>query len=51
MSFPEEEYRIEEIRTVAEKVIPGTIESGQSNIRSQVDCSQQEWEALQSAVK
>lgn len=41
MSFPEEEYRIEEIRSVAEKVIPGTVETGQPNIRAQVDSSQQ----------
>lgn len=51
MSFPEEEYRIQEIRAVASKVIPGTVESGQPNIRSQVDTSQQEWEALQSTLE
>lgn len=50
-TFPEEEYRVEEIRNVALKVLPGTNETGQPNIRSQVDCSQQEWEALQSAVQ
>jgi hypothetical protein len=51
MSFPEEEYRIEEIRSVAHKVIPGTVEFGQANILSQVDKQQEEWESLQSAVK
>ncbi|XP_068085330.1 muscle-specific protein 300 kDa [Anabrus simplex] len=51
MSLPEEQPRIELIRSLGEKVIPGTIESGQVNIRSQIDSSQQEWEGLVSAVK
>ncbi|GLH12194.1 Uncharacterized protein GBIM_16929 [Gryllus bimaculatus] len=51
LSLPEEENRFKQIRALGEKVIPGTIESGQVNIRSQIDSSQQEWEGLLSAVK
>lgn len=43
--------RIEQIRKLGEKVIPGTIESGQVNIQSQIDCSQQEWEGLLSLIQ
>ncbi|XP_024081429.1 nesprin-1 [Cimex lectularius] len=50
LSLPEEEPRVEEIRTLAEKVLPGTITSGQANIRSQVDTSQQDWQSLLSSV-
>jgi nesprin-1 len=50
-SLPEDEPRIHQIRNLGEKVIPGTLESGQVNIRSQVDSSQQEWEGLVSTVK
>ncbi|XP_046474495.1 muscle-specific protein 300 kDa isoform X6 [Neodiprion pinetum] len=50
-SLPEDEPRVQQIRALGEKVIPGTLESGQVNIRSQIDSSQQEWEGLVSAVK
>lgn len=50
-SLPEDEPRVHQIRSLGEKVIPGTLESGQVNIRSQIDSSQQEWEGLVSAVK
>ncbi|KAK2588097.1 hypothetical protein KPH14_004158 [Odynerus spinipes] len=50
-TLPEEEPRVQQIRSLGEKVIPGTLESGQVNIRSQIDSSQQEWEGLISAVK
>lgn len=50
-SLPEEESRISQIRNLGERVIPGTLESGQVNIRSQMDTSQQEWEGLVSAIK
>ncbi|XP_054006700.1 muscle-specific protein 300 kDa isoform X2 [Hylaeus anthracinus] len=49
-SLPEDEPRVQQIRTLGEKVIPGTLESGQINIRSQIDSSQQEWESLVTAV-
>lgn len=51
ISLPEEEPRVQQIRALGEKVIPGTLESGQVNIRSQIDSSQQEWEGLVSAIK
>ncbi|XP_014483634.1 PREDICTED: nesprin-1 isoform X6 [Dinoponera quadriceps] len=50
-SLPEDEPRVQQIRSLGEKVIPGTLESGQVNIRSQIDSSQQEWEGLISAVR
>lgn len=50
-SLPEDQSRVQQIRSLGEKVIPGTLESGQVNIRSQIDSSQQEWEGLISAVK
>ncbi|KAK3865215.1 hypothetical protein Pcinc_029165 [Petrolisthes cinctipes] len=50
LSLPEEEPRILQIRTLGEKVIPGTIESGQIYIRNQIDITQQEWQGLNSLV-
>lgn len=50
-SLPEDKPRVQQIRILGEKVIPGTLESGQINIRSQIDSSQQEWESLVTAVK
>ncbi|KAL7297367.1 hypothetical protein TKK_0009753 [Trichogramma kaykai] len=50
-SFSDDEARVSRIRSLGEKVIPGTLESGQINIRSQMDSSQQEWESLLSTVK
>ena len=50
-SIPEDESRIHQIRSLGEKVIPGTLESGQVNIRNQIDSSQQEWEGLVSTAK
>lgn len=50
-SLPEEEPRVRQIRSLGDKVIPGTLASGQVNIRSQMDSSQQEWEGLVSTVK
>nr|XP_033322974.1 nesprin-1 [Megalopta genalis] len=48
--LPEDEPRVRQIRALGEKVIPGTLESGQINVRSQIDTSQQEWESLVTAV-
>ena len=50
LSLPEEEPRIIQVRNLGEKVIPGTVESGQINIRSQIDATQQEWQGLTSLV-
>lgn len=49
-TLPEEESRIARIRDLGDKVIPGTVDFGQGNIRSQIDSSQQEWAALQSGI-
>ncbi|XP_037820489.1 nesprin-1-like, partial [Lucilia sericata] len=38
--------RVDQVRTLGELVIPGTVESGQVNIKSQIDNTQQEWESL-----
>jgi len=51
LSLTEEENRIHNIQKLAEKVIPGTIENGQVNIRAQIDSSQQDWEGLLTTVK
>ncbi|XP_038215060.1 nesprin-1 [Zerene cesonia] len=50
MTLPEEKNRIDKIRTIGEKVLPGTISSGQTNIRNQIDASHQEWEGLVSFI-
>lgn len=50
LSLPEEEPRIHQIRTLGEKVIPGTVESGQIYVRNQIDLTQQEWQGLVSSV-
>lgn len=47
----EERTRIERIRKLGEKVIPGTTEAGQLNIQNQIDSSQQEWESLLSQIQ
>lgn len=46
----DEKQRIDQIRRIGEKVIPGTAEIGQPNIQSQIDLTQQEWEGLQTLV-
>lgn len=51
MSKEERNFIFLSQRSLGEKVIPGTLESGQVNIRSQIDSSQQEWEGLVSAIK
>lgn len=50
LSLPEEKKRIDNIRTLGEKVLPGTISTGQPNIRNQIDASHQEWEGLVSFI-
>lgn len=51
LSEDDEVSRIDLIRRLGEKVIPGTVETGQVNIQSQIDCSQQEWEGLLSLIQ
>ncbi|XP_055711373.1 muscle-specific protein 300 kDa isoform X7 [Phlebotomus papatasi] len=49
--YTDETSRINEIRSLGERVLPGTAEEGQVNVKTQVDNSQQEWEALVSSVQ
>ncbi|XP_064211053.1 muscle-specific protein 300 kDa isoform X18 [Tribolium castaneum] len=49
-SLPEEENRIEKIKSLGSRVIPGTIDYGQTAIRTQIDNSQEEWAGLVSAI-
>ncbi len=51
LTLPEEEYRCDAVRTLGERVIPGTVDSGQVNIRAQIDASAQEWLGLVSTVQ
>ncbi|CAH3870841.1 unnamed protein product [Pieris brassicae] len=50
LSLPEEKNRIDKIRSIGEKVLPGTMSGGQTNIRNQIDASHQEWEGLVSFI-
>ncbi|KPJ06864.1 Nesprin-1 [Papilio machaon] len=50
LNLPEEKNRIDKIRSLGENVLPGTISSGQANIRNQIDASHQEWEGLVSFI-
>ena len=51
MTLPEEEPRITTVQSFGEKVIPGTVQSGQVNVKSQIDTSQQEWQGLVSTIQ
>ena len=51
ISLPEEQNKIDNLRSCGNKVIPGTQESGQVNIRSQLDNTTQEWQGLIAAVQ
>lgn len=46
VSIEEEESRLAAVKALGDDVIPGTIDHGQSNIRSQVETTQQQWVAL-----
>ncbi|XP_074030429.1 muscle-specific protein 300 kDa isoform X10 [Leptinotarsa decemlineata] len=50
-TLPDEESRIMSIKILGDKVIPGTIDYGQTNIRSQIENSQQEWAGLVAATE
>uniref|UniRef100_A0A1B0C1F9 KASH domain-containing protein n=1 Tax=Glossina palpalis gambiensis TaxID=67801 RepID=A0A1B0C1F9_9MUSC len=42
--------RVDQVRVLGEKVIPGTVASGQINIKTQIGNTQQEWEGLITAL-
>lgn len=45
-----EDYRVEQVRELSQKVIPGTHDDGQKLVRSEVDAVQQSWEGLQAFI-
>lgn len=49
-SLADEFPRVDQVRALGEKVIPGTVDVGQVNIKSQIDTTQQEWEGLLAAI-
>merc|ERR1711884_431394 len=51
ISLPEEQNKIDNLRSCGNKVIPGTQESGQVNIRRQLDNTTQEWQCLIATVQ
>ena len=51
ISLPEEQPKVDHLKCCGLKVIPGTLESGQVNVRSQIDTTTQEWQGLLSAVQ
>ena len=51
ISLPEEQGKVDNLKSCSLKVIPGTQESGQFNIRSQMDSTKQEWEGLLACVQ
>ena len=50
VSLPGEQPKIDNLRSCGMKVIPGTLESGQINIRGQIDSTTQEWQGLRSSI-
>ncbi|QQP31636.1 Nesprin1like [Caligus rogercresseyi] len=51
LTLPDEEHRPKLVKSLGEKVIPGTVDLGQVNIRSQIDMTLQEWEGLKSHLQ
>ncbi|XP_066158002.1 muscle-specific protein 300 kDa isoform X10 [Euwallacea fornicatus] len=51
VSIEEDESKLANVKSLSDQVIPNTIDHGQSNIRSQVDTTQQQWVALVSNIE
>ena len=51
LSLPEEQSKLDHLKSCSQKVLPGTHESGQVNIRNQVDNSTQDWQGLSFSVQ
>ena len=51
VSLPQEESKVDNLRVCGEKVLPGTLETGQINVRTQIDSTSQEWQGLISSVQ
>lgn len=50
-SLPHESHRVNSVCELGKRVIPNTIDSGQINIKQQIDSSKQEWEHLNGTVQ
>lgn len=50
-TLPKEKYRVDEIRNLGEKILPGTSNEGKANITKQIDTFQQDWETLVTTIK
>ena len=50
LSLPEEELKCGLIRTLGDKVVPGSSEAVQAAVHAPINASAQEWQALQSFV-
>ena len=50
LSLPDEEHRKSQIKILGEKVMPGTVDQGKTNIRIQIDSTEQEWQGIISSV-
>jgi nesprin-1 len=51
ISLPSEENKIVHLKVCGEKVLPGTLDSGQINIRTQIDSTSQEWQGLIASIQ
>ena len=49
-NLPEEEYRTSQMKTLGEKVIPGTVDQGKANIKIQIDTTTQDWQGINASV-
>lgn len=50
-NLPKEKYRVDEIRSLGEKILPGTSNDGKANITKQIDTFQQDWETIVTTIK
>lgn len=50
LSLPDEEHRKTQIKVLGEKVMPGTVDHGKTNIKIQIDTTDQDWQGIISAV-
>jgi nesprin-1 len=50
LSLPDEEHRKTQIKVLGEKVMPGTVDQGKTNIKIQIDTTEQDWQGITAAV-
>ena len=51
VALPQEESKVDNLRVCGERVLPGTLETGQINVRTQLDATSQEWAGLVASVQ